>query len=187
MNKPCDNDSLCLTTQKWLVWKESDICSERKSWNDFYISANRHFRKVSVNKTFTHVQEQKKAILPRNSAYIQSSVKSPSLRPYVHKTLGIFLKLSYRIKPLEGATLAFEMNNFFSCIWEAAIHQCSQKIIVLRNSHWDVSFNITVLNVWSNSLKNTCDGAHIFSKFACNTSLLLTTGKKGLYFIISLC
>ena len=38
---------------------------------------NRHFRKVLVNKTFTHVQEQKKAMSPQHSAYIPSSVKSP--------------------------------------------------------------------------------------------------------------
>ena len=38
---------------------------------------NRHFRKVSLNKTFTHVQEQKKAMLLPHSAYIPSSVKSP--------------------------------------------------------------------------------------------------------------
>ena len=39
---------------------------------------NRHFRKVLVNKTFVHVQEQKKAMSPQHSAYIPSSVKSPS-------------------------------------------------------------------------------------------------------------
>ena len=38
---------------------------------------NRHFKKVLVNKTFTNVQEQKKAMWPRHSAYIPSSVKSP--------------------------------------------------------------------------------------------------------------
>ena len=38
---------------------------------------NRHFRKVLVNKIFTHVQEQKKAMSPRHSAYIPPSVKSP--------------------------------------------------------------------------------------------------------------
>ena len=38
---------------------------------------NRHFRKVPVNKTFTHVQEQKKAMSLRHSAYIAPSVKSP--------------------------------------------------------------------------------------------------------------
>ena len=38
---------------------------------------NRHFRKVSVDKTFTHVQEQKKVMSPRHFAYIPSSVKSP--------------------------------------------------------------------------------------------------------------
>ena len=38
---------------------------------------NRHFRKMSVNKTFTHVQEQKRSDVTANSAYIPSSVKSP--------------------------------------------------------------------------------------------------------------
>ena len=38
---------------------------------------NRHFRKVSVKETFTHVQEQKKAMSPRQSANIPPSVKSP--------------------------------------------------------------------------------------------------------------
>ena len=38
---------------------------------------NRHFRKDSVNKIFTHVQEQKNALSPRHSAYIPPSVKSP--------------------------------------------------------------------------------------------------------------
>ena len=65
-----------MNTQKWLISKESDICSERKSWNGFYFQWNRHFRKVSVNKTFTHVQEQKKAKSPRHSTSIPSSVKS---------------------------------------------------------------------------------------------------------------
>ena len=41
---------------------------------------NRHFRKVLVNKTFTHVQEQKKAMSPRHSTYIPPSVES-SLNP----------------------------------------------------------------------------------------------------------
>ena len=37
---------------------------------------NRHFRKVLVNKTFTHVQEQKQAMSPQHYAYIPSSVKT---------------------------------------------------------------------------------------------------------------
>ena len=41
---------------------------------------NRHFRKVLVNKNFTHVQEQNKAMSPRHSTYIPPSVKS-SLNP----------------------------------------------------------------------------------------------------------
>ena len=32
---------------------------------------------MSVNKTFTHVQEQKKAMSPQHSTYIPPSVKSP--------------------------------------------------------------------------------------------------------------
>ena len=31
---------------------------------------NRYFWKVSVNKTFTHVEEQEKVMSPRHSAYI---------------------------------------------------------------------------------------------------------------------
>ena len=42
---------------------------------------NRQLKKVSVNKTFTHVQEQK-AMSPRHSAYIPSSVKSPLRLPF---------------------------------------------------------------------------------------------------------
>ena len=38
---------------------------------------NQHFRKVLVNKTFTHVQEHKKAMSLPPSAYIPSGVKSP--------------------------------------------------------------------------------------------------------------
>ena len=41
---------------------------------------NQHFRKVSVIKTFTHVQEQKKAMSSRHSAYIPSNVKSPLVK-----------------------------------------------------------------------------------------------------------
>ena len=38
---------------------------------------NRHFRKVSVNKTFTHVQDQKKAMSPRDIPLtFRPSVKS---------------------------------------------------------------------------------------------------------------
>ena len=40
---------------------------------------NRHFRKVLVKKTFTHVQKQKKVMSPRHSAYLPYSVKSPLL------------------------------------------------------------------------------------------------------------
>ena len=75
--------------------------------------------------------------------------------------------------------------NFHSCLLEAAIQECSQKIIILRSSHQDVLFNITVLKLWLCSLKNTCDG--IFSKFACNALLLLTNDAEELHFVTSIC
>ena len=49
VNKPCYNDSLCL----------------------------HEYAKMIGLKTFTHVQEQKKAMSRRHAAYIPSSVKSP--------------------------------------------------------------------------------------------------------------
>ena len=63
VNKPCYNDSTFARSEK------VEMIST--------FLRNRYFRKVSVNKTFTHVQEQKKAMLQRHSAYIPSSVKSP--------------------------------------------------------------------------------------------------------------
>ena len=54
---------------------------------------------------------------------------------------------------------------FHSCLWEAAIKECSLKIIVLRGSHSDVFSNITFLNLLPHSLKNICDGCN-FGKFA---------------------
>ena len=55
-----------MNTQKMFGLKKSDICSEQKTgkW------------KVSVNKTFMHVQEQKKTMPPGHSAYIPFSVKT---------------------------------------------------------------------------------------------------------------
>ena len=42
---------------------------------------NRHFRKMLVNKTFMHVQVEKKTMSPRHFAYIPPNGKSPlSLR-----------------------------------------------------------------------------------------------------------
>ena len=40
---------------------------------------NRHFRKVSVNKTFTHVQVKKnnETMWSRHSVYIPSGVETP--------------------------------------------------------------------------------------------------------------
>ena len=47
-----------MNTQKWLVLKKREIVEKVEIISTF--QRNRHFRKVSVNKTFTHVQEQKK-------------------------------------------------------------------------------------------------------------------------------
>ena len=57
--------------------KKSDSCLERKSWNDFYFSAESAFQEGVSKHYFTHVQEQKKAMSPQHSAYIPSSVRSP--------------------------------------------------------------------------------------------------------------
>ena len=45
---------------------------------------NRYFKKVSINKTFTNVQEQEKSMSPRYCAYIPSSVKSPLSKIRLH-------------------------------------------------------------------------------------------------------
>ena len=39
--------------------KKSDICSERKSWNDFYFSAESTFQESVSKQDFTHVQNKK--------------------------------------------------------------------------------------------------------------------------------
>ena len=49
-----------MNTQKWLVFKKSDICSERKIEMVSTFQRSQYFRKVLVNKTFTHVQKKKK-------------------------------------------------------------------------------------------------------------------------------
>ena len=68
----------------WFVWfkndwfkKKATFVRSRKVEMIFTFQRNQHFRNVLVNKTFTHVQEQKKALSQRYCAYIPSSVKSP--------------------------------------------------------------------------------------------------------------
>ena len=68
---PCNNDSLCLHEYTKMIGLNRKV----EMFPAF--QRNRHFRKMSVNKTFTHVQELKKAMSPRYSAYTPSSVKSP--------------------------------------------------------------------------------------------------------------
>ena len=50
-------------------------------------------------------------------------------------------------------------------LWEAAMQECFQDKFVLRSSHQDTFFNIAVLQLWWNSLKNTCDGVQFLVNF----------------------
>ena len=49
-----------MNTQKWLVQKESDIYSERKSWNDFYFSVESTFQENSSKQNFYAFAKSKK-------------------------------------------------------------------------------------------------------------------------------
>ena len=53
-----------MNTQKWLVQKESDICSERKSWNDFYFSGESTFQESVSKQNFYACAAAKKAMSP---------------------------------------------------------------------------------------------------------------------------
>ena len=77
VNKPCYNDSFCLHEYTKMIGlkRKRHLFGAKKSESTFDISS-----KMSVNKTFTHVQEQKKVKSPQHSAYILSSVKSPLLK-----------------------------------------------------------------------------------------------------------
>ena len=66
-----------MNIQKWLVLKDSDNCSGWKSWNDFYFSAESTFQESVSKQNFYACAKGKKAMSPRQSAYIPSSVKSP--------------------------------------------------------------------------------------------------------------
>ena len=84
-------------------------------------------------------------------------------------------------------TRIFKMNILCSCYWGAAIQECSQNIFVLRSSHWDVFISKAVLNLWSISFKNTCDGvqfgplmqkSYISSRHFAKQLLLWKTSQK---------
>ena len=62
MNKPCYND------YDWFKKKVTIFRSEEFEMVSTF-QRKRYFRKVSVNKTFTHVQEQEKALLLRHSVW----------------------------------------------------------------------------------------------------------------------
>ena len=66
-----------MNTLKLLFKKKATFVRSGKVEMISTFQGNRHFRKVSVNKILMHVREQKKAISPRHSASILSSVKSP--------------------------------------------------------------------------------------------------------------
>ena len=50
-----------MNTQKLLVLKESDICSEQKSWNDFYFSAESTFQESGSEQNFHACATAKKS------------------------------------------------------------------------------------------------------------------------------
>ena len=68
------NNTVYMNTPKYWFKKKATFVRGEKVEMISTFQRNRHFRKVSVNKTFTHVQEQKKAMSPEHSAYIPSSV-----------------------------------------------------------------------------------------------------------------
>ena len=45
------------------------------------------------------------------------------------------------------------------------MQECFKNKFVLRSSHQDTFFKIAVLQLWSNSLKNTCDGVQFLVNF----------------------
>ena len=72
-------DSLCLYEYSKMIGlkRKRNLFRSGKVEMSSTFQRSRHFRKVLVKKTFMHVQEQKKAMSPRHSAYTPSSVKSP--------------------------------------------------------------------------------------------------------------
>ena len=92
----------------WFKKKATFVRSEKVEMI-YTFQRNRHFRKASVNKTFTHVQEQKKAMSPRHSTYIPSSVKSPlDLYFYSVTTTSTFSFLQYNFIVCLDVTFLFE-------------------------------------------------------------------------------
>ena len=101
-------------------------------------------------------------------------------KPFDLNNLLNYVSLNYRsfhmnvwYKMLMGPTTSFDLDDFWNCrssnfmsstvylrsyLWEAAIQECSQKAIILKKIHRGVIFSITLLNFWSNSLKNACGG-----------------------------
>ena len=67
-----------MDTQKLLVYKESDICSEKKSWNDLYFSAESTFQESVSKQKFYACARGKQTVSPLHSAYIPSGVKPPT-------------------------------------------------------------------------------------------------------------
>ena len=72
-----------------------------------------------------------------------------------------------------------------SCFWEGAMQECFQNKFVLRSSHQDLFFNIAVLQLWWNSLKNTCDVVQFLVNFHVTLSSFEPLLRKR-YFITTL-
>ena len=77
--KSCHNDSLCLHEYSKMTGLKTKATFVRSGKIEMVSTFQRsqYFRKVLVNKTFTHVQKKKKTMSPLHSAYSPSSVKSP--------------------------------------------------------------------------------------------------------------
>ena len=103
----------------WFKKKATFVRSEKVEMISTF-QQNRHFRKVSVNKTFTHVQEQKKEMSPWHSACIPSSVKLPLFK------LNIIFYFKCYLDHNCNINLNWNNTQFYS-----SVKQCSQLCILI--------------------------------------------------------
>ena len=122
VNKSCYIDSRCLHENTKIIGLKRKTFVEIISTFQW----NQHVRKVSVNKTFSHVLEEKKAMLLRHSTCIPSSVKLPlfklnitfHFKCYLHLNCSINLnwnntQLYSSVKPLHNVpSSVFWLINF---------------------------------------------------------------------------
>ena len=78
-------------------------------------------------------------------------------------------------------------NHHLSCLWEAVIQECSQKIIVLRSSHRDIYFQYFCSELMVKFFEKYQQWSAVFSKSVCIVLLLLPTDIEELDFITPFC